>query len=393
MRGRPFRTASRSGSAAGHREERSAARCTGGGWRCTRSRVQPPPPPPISSDPAPCRGHIVRAGPSIGSHYRQVNRPRSKRFSEAFGLHRIELSNETGGLEGGQGVKRKQKTGDSFPILLLGAAPYSIIAPISPFSPQSTCLCWKLLLSAGSQRSARYVPDLSLRAPLAFTPPDLRSPALHPGERTPTLRNSAGADHLGHRSPQRGPYPLTAAGVTAGALLGRGLLRGHPPPDSRAPGPAPAGIPRSPPAAPAEDRAVLWQSRIPTRAGGPAPRRARTCVPAGTAAVPPGRSGARLVRPRRSGCRHGSSEPLRSEPSPVAQPGRCSPHRLRPPSAAGPGWGGGSESRGSRRQPAPPRPAGTRKARNGRRRRRRRGGERRLPERYPSSYPRVDPPR
>lgn len=31
--------------------------------------------PRISSDPASCGGHGVRAGPSISSHYHQVNRP------------------------------------------------------------------------------------------------------------------------------------------------------------------------------------------------------------------------------------------------------------------------------------------------------------------------------
>lgn len=128
-------TAPRSRSAAGHGEPRSTARSSADG--CGEPAAASP---LISSDPAPCGGHGVTAGPSISSHYQHVNRPRSKRFTKAVGLYRIELSNETGGLKRGRGVKRKQKTGDSLPILLLGAAPYFIKAPISPFSPQSTCL-------------------------------------------------------------------------------------------------------------------------------------------------------------------------------------------------------------------------------------------------------------
>lgn len=107
--------------------------------------------------------------------------------------------------------------------------------------------------------------------------------------------------------------------------------------------------------------------------GPPPPSRPGAAVrgSSGPGAVAAGMAPPSRAQPRRTA-------PSRAQPSPAAQPGRCSPRRLRPPSAAGPGRGG-SESRGSRHQPASPRPAGTRKARNGRRRRRREAAAGTLP--------------
>lgn len=142
-------------------------------------------------------------------------------------------------------------------------------------------------------------------------------------------------------------------------------------------GAAPAGILPPPPL---PSRRGAGRNLCEGRRGTPRSRgRARTCVSAGAAAVPPGRGGPRHVQLRRRGCRHGSAEPSRAEPGRAAPrlPGRCSP-RPPPPALRRRGRAGGATTTHTptHTHPHTHTPAVPREPRALRRRPRSRGGRR-----------------